>query len=633
MALVKLKFNPGYVKDTTRYAISGGWWDGDNVRFYLGQPQSIGGWVKASTTQFLGSCRMMHEWGTLSNETVLALGTNLKFYLFYGATYYDVTPIRRTVNPLPSSPTQPFSVTNLSNLMIVTDNSHGCVAGDFVTFSGAVGLANITAAQLNTEFQIVSLVDGNSYRVALPVAANATTTGGGSAIIATYQVNSGLDSGTSGGNGWGAGPWGGQYFGNGANTGWGNAANLTASAGQRIGMWSSMNYGEDLVFNQRDGGIYYWDRSSGFTARGVNLTSLSGGTSVPQKATEVTVSAERHVIAFGSDSVDSPGTQDKALIRFSSQETLNDWLPTPTNTAGDLRLVLGSTFVTHVQTTQEILVWSNTALHSMRYVGAPFVYGISVLSSKANIIGPKAKTVLDDTVYWMSRGSFFRYSGRVEMLNCPLLDFIFSDLNYNQSDKIYASTNSLFGEVMWFIPRAGSEEINRCIIYNPAQNIWYYTSVSRTAWMDRVSNAYPQATAGGYLYYHENGYVDGSTSPSSAIVSYIESAPVEIGEGDDVLFVNNIFPDITFRNSTAVVPQVTMSLKTQDMPGSPYLINTTASGAVQRISTVTVEQFTDRIDVRLRGRALVLRVDCNTAGTVWQLGVPRLDGRKDGARA
>lgn len=630
MALMKLNFKPGFYRDVTRYSATGGWWDGDNVRFRLGQPQSIGGWVRAPGGPYLGSARLMHEWGTLSGDTILAVGTHLKFYLYYGAAFYDITPIRETTSPALNNP---FSVTNGSNIMTVADASHGATVNDFVTFSGATAFANLTTAQLNREYEITQIVDGNTYRVTLPVSATSTVSGaGGASVVASYQVNTGLDTGTSGGTGWGAGPWGGNYLGSGSNTGWGVPANVSLTVSQQIGMWSATNYGEDLVFCQRNGSIYYWDKTAGYTARGVTLSSLPGATSVPQRATEVTVSSERHVIAFGADPFDAPGTQDKALIRFSSQESAVEWLPAPTNTAGDLRLILGSTFVTHIQTTQEILVWSNTALHSVRYVGAPFVYGISVLSSKATIIGPKAKTVLDDTVYWMSKGAFFRYSGRVEMLPCPILDYVFNNINYNQSDKIYASTNSLFGEVMWFIPSADSQENSMCVTYNANENIWYYTMMSRTAWMDRVSSPYPQATTNGYIYLHENGYDDGTTAPASPIVSYIESAPVEIGSGDKIYFTSMIIPDITFNGSTAVDPHVTLSIKPQDSPGGPVVPMTTSGGNVQRISSATIEQFTDKVYVRLRGRGLSLRVDCNTLGTSWQLGTPLLEGRPDGTR-
>jgi hypothetical protein len=265
---MKLNFKPGFYRDVTRYSATGGWWDGDNIRFHFGQPQSIGGWVKAPGGPFLGSCRFMHEWGALTGDTIVGVGTHLKFYLYYGGAFYDVTPIRKTVNPLSSTPSQPFSVTNLSNKLTVRDNSHGATVNDFVTFSGAVAIANITAAQLNTEFQITEIVDGNNYRVTLPVSANATVTaGGGTAIVATYQVNTGLDTGTSGGSGWGAGPWGGNYLGGGTNTGWGIPANTSVSVSQQIGMWSGSNYGEDLVYNQRNGSIYYWDKTAGYSAR------------------------------------------------------------------------------------------------------------------------------------------------------------------------------------------------------------------------------------------------------------------------------------------------------------------------------------------------------------------------------
>lgn len=630
MTLMKLQFKAGYYRDSTRYTTMGAWWDGDYVRFCLGQPESIGGWVKAISTQFLGSCRLMHEWGALNSDTIIAMGTHLKFYLNFGGAYYDITPIRKTTNPMTNNP---FAVTNGNPIMTVTDNSHGAGPGDYVTFSGASTFAGLSSAALNKEFSITQVLSGNSYTVTLSETPNANISGGGAAVVAAYQVNTGLDTSTSSGTGWGAGPWGGAYLGAGTDTGWGQAANLSVSANQRIGMWSAMNYGEDLIFNQRDGSLFYWDWTTGYNARGVYLTAQTGATSVPQVATEVTVSAERHVIAFGADPFDNPGVQDRALIRFSSQESSVDWLPTNLNTAGDLRLILGSTFVTHIQTSQEILVWSNTSLHSMRYVGAPFYYGISVLASKATVIGPKAKAVMDDAVYWMAKGAFYRYAGRVEMLPCPILDNVFDNINPSQAEKIYCATNSLYGEVMWFIPEEGEQEVSRCVIYNTIQNIWYYNTMSRTCWMDRVSSAYPQATSGGYLYFHENGATDGSTTPASAITSYLESAPVELGDGEKIIFANRFIPDISFRESeSAGNPSVTVTLIPQNYPGSAYLTPDTAGGTVTRTSTVTVEQFTEKIDVRLRGRSIAMRIDSSTAGVRWHLGTPRLDGKPDGGR-
>jgi hypothetical protein len=632
MPLMKLQFKPGYYRDATRYTATGGWWDGDNVRFRTGQPEMIGGWVKAISDDFLGSCRYLFEWDSLTGDTILALGTHLKFYLAFGGAYYDITPIRKTVNPMSNNPFASNTTTNSGGFttLVVTDNNHGAGQGDYVTFSGATTFNSIPAASINAEQEITEIIDGNSYRIVVSGTASGTSSGGGAAVVANYQVNVGADT-SVGGTGWGAGPWGGNYLGAATDTGWGEAATLTTAGGQ-IGMWSGTNFGENLIFCQRNGGLYIWDWSNGYTARGQLLTAQAGASTVPEVATEVSVSAERHVIAFGCDPYTDPGVQDKSLIRWSDKESAVDWLPTNENSAGDLRLVIGSTFVTQVQTSQEILVWSNSALHSMRYVGDPFIYGISVVSSKATIIGPKAKAVYDDAVYWMGRGSFYRYAGRVETIPCPILDYVFDNLNPDQTAKIYCSTNSLYNEVQWFIPSASATENDTCIVYNVVENVWYYNSMSRTAWMDRVSVPFPQATSAGYLYLHENGIADGSTTPASVITSYVESAPIELGEGDKLMFVNRLIPDVSFRDSTATNAAIEMTLIPQNYPGSALGSATNPDGVITRGVTVTIEEFTERLDIRLRGRSVSMRIDSSMAGTHWHLGVTRVDGKPDGSR-
>lgn len=627
MPLMKLQFKPGYYRDATRYTAMGAWWDGDNVRFRTGQPEMIGGWTKVISDDFLGSCRYMFEWDSLTGDTVLALGTHLKFYLAFGGAYYDITPIRRTVSPMTNNP---FTVVINVAEMTVTDNNHGAGQGDYVTFSGATTFGGVSIGALNTEFAITEIINGNSYKVALSETPSSSVSGGGAVVVARYQVNVGADT-SVGGTGWGAGPWGGNYLGAGANTGWGAAATLTTAGGQ-IGMWSGSNFGEDLIFCQRNGGLYLWDWSNGYTARGEFISAQAGASTVPVISTEVAVSAQRHVIAFGCDPYDNPGVQDKSLIRWSDKESSVDWLPTNVNSAGDLRLIIGSTFVTQAQTSQEILVWSNSALHSMRYVGDPFIYGITVVSPKATIIGPKAKAVYDDAVYWMGRGSFYRYAGRVETIPCPILDYVFDDLNSNQAEKIYCSTNSLFNEVQWFIPSANANENDKCIVYNVAENAWYYNSMSRTAWMDRVSVAFPQATSAGYLYLHESGISDGSTAPAAVIESYVESAPIELGEGDKMMFVNRLIPDISFRDSTVMNASIEMTLIPQNYPGSALGSATNPDGTVARGVTVTIEEFTEKLDIRLRGRSMSMRIDSTMAGTHWHLGVTRVDGKPDGGR-
>jgi hypothetical protein len=711
MPLTKLQFKPGIISDITSYSNEGGFVDGDKVRFRFGFPEKFGGWSKYTTSTYEGTARRLHNWVSLDGSDFLGLGTELKYYIEEGQTFNDITPIRNTT----SAGDVTFAATNGSATIAVTDPAHGANENDFVTFSGAASLGgNITATVLNAEYKIVSLISSNSYTITATATANGSDTGnGGSSVVGTYQLNTGLNT-TVGGTGWGAGQWSGTTSGalstqlnealdnsetavdvddeTGMNTandvilvdnelmlvsattddntmtvarghsgtaaathadntlvrlavgnvlatddfvGWGSAASITVP-GAQIRLWSHDNFGEDLILNPRDGGLFYWDRTNGLGTRAVELSTTSGTkTSVPQIAKQVLVSdQDRHVIAFGCDgfggsktATQGSGVQDPLLIRFSSQENPIDWFPTATNTAGDLRLGGGSTFVQAVETKQQILCFTNKTLHAMKFIGPPFTFGLQELSKNITIASPSAAIAIEDTVFWMGSDTFYVYAaGQTQQLPCTVKEKVFLDFNFEESSKVHAGVNSEFSEILWFYPTASSTEVDAYVAYNYLEKVWYYGTLARQAWLDRGIRSLPLATGGQYLYNHEVGYDD----DGSAMTSFIESAPMDIGDGEKFLFLKRVIPDITFNGSTSATPDVSFTMKTRDFPGDTF--DQTTSSTTQRTATSPVEQFTEKLDYRLRGRSFSLRVDSTSLGTKYKLGSPRVDIRQDGRR-
>ena len=627
MPLTKLQFRPGLVQDLTSYSNEGGWRDGDKVRFRLGYPEKIGGWSKYSGFTFRGSCRALHNWIALDGANYLGVGTHLKYYVEEGGVYNDITPIRQTT----AAGDVTFSATNGSTTITVTDVNHGAVLGDFVTFSGSTSLGgNITAAILDQEYEVTALVDGNTYEITSSVAANASDTGnGGSSTVGAYQINIGLNS-QVGGTGWGAGSW--SHLG-----GWGAAAPGGLTTTTQIRLWSHDNFGEDLLINPRDSGIYYWDKSAGKSQRAIELSTLTGTpTSVPQICKQVMVSdRDRHVLAFGCDGVGASssdtqgdGTQDPLLIRFSSQEDPLNWWPTATNTAGDLRLGSGSTFVRALETKREILIWTDTALTSMRFIGPPFTFGLQQLASNITIAGPNSAVSTEDYVFWMGLDNFYVYAGQTSQLPCTVKEKVFNDINLEQSDKIYGGVNSEFSEVFWFYPSSGSQQNDRYVVYNYLDKVWYFGTLERTAWIDRGTRPFPLATDNnGYTYNHEFGY----DADGVAMDSYIESSVIDIADGDHFTYIRRVIPDLSFSGSTSIsTPQATFTIKSRDFPGEDF--GNTGSGTTTRTQTTPVQEYTKQLYVRTRGRSFALRVESQSLGSKWRLGSPRVDIRQDGRR-
>jgi hypothetical protein len=575
----------------------------------------MGGWQQISNYSFLGSVRSLLNWITLDGSNLLALGTNLKYYIQEGGQFFDITPIRKTVTLNGA-----FTATNGLSTIVVADVGHGCVNGDFVTFSGAVSLGgNITAAVLNKEYQI-TFIDVDSYKITVAATANGSDTGhGGASISAQYQINTGLDT-EVGGTGWGAGTWG--------RGAWGSAA--TISVGNSLRQWAQDNYGEDLIFNVRNGGVYYWYGAGGNTTRAVTLASLSTDTSTPTLAAQVLVSdRDRHVIAFGPN-MGGGTAQDPLNIRFSDAEDPFTWYPSATNTAGDLRIGSGTKIVRAVETKREIVVFTDIGVYSMQYLGPPYTFGIQQLAANTTINGFNSAIAVDDSVFWMGNSNFYAYTGQTGPIPCPVQSYVFNDFNVAQNEKVYAFLNAQFNEVNWLYPSADSDENNRYVTYNYIDKVWTYGVISRTAWLDDgVSNNQIAAGTDGYLYYHEIGTDDGSTNPPSPLNAYIESTPFDISEGDKFSFVRRIVPDLKFFNSTND-PQASLVLKTQNYNGSNYASG--SSSSVVRTSTVPVDQYTNVSTVRVRGRSLIFRIESNKVGTRWGLGSPRIEIRPDGSR-
>jgi hypothetical protein len=511
--------------------------------------------------------------------------------------------------------------------LTVSDTSHGALDGDFVTFSGAVSLGSqITAAVLNQEYQIQAIIDSSTYLIEArsvavisadptPVFADSGDSGnGGASVVGAYQINTGLDT-TILGTGWGAGTW--------SRGTWGSGSSLLVS-GSQLRIWSHDNFGEDLLYNVRDGGIYYWDNTTGTSDRGVELSSLAGANLTPTIAKQVLVSdRDRHVLAFGCDPENDIGTQDPLLIRFSDQESLTDWGATATNTAGDLRLGSGSQIITAVETRQQILVFTDTSLYAMQYLGPPFTFGVQLISENITMAGPLTAMAVGDQVFWMGLSEFYVYNGSVQRLPCSVRDYVFDDMNLSQMEKVTAGLNTEHSEVWWFYPSAASSENDRYVVYNYMEQVWYYGTLSRTAWLDRGIGQLPiAASPDNYLYNHELGFDDGSTSPASAISAFLSSSPLDLDDGQQFTFVRRLLPDVGFRDSSASVPSVDITTRVRNSTGAGFLATTTS----------TIEASTEQVHLRLRGRQVSVQISSGETGVAWRLGSLRYDLQPDGRR-
>jgi hypothetical protein len=621
MPLKKLTLKAGVNRENTRYTNENGYYVSDKVRFRQGTPEKIGGWTRLSANYFLGVCRSLWNWVTLGGANYLGVGTNLKFYIEYGGTYYDITPLR--VVPAPTINNNPFAGDGTTTVT-VTDTAHGGVTGDFVTFSGATGTY---ASTFNAEYRI-DVITADTYTITTPTVIAAGNYGGAS-VVAAYQINIGQATVVPiigwGAGAWGAGPWG---TGGGAST-------------VPIRLWAQANFGENLVFGFRGGPMYYWDNTTGLSTRGVLVSSLPGASDVPLVQNYLLVSAiNRFVFAFGTNDYGS-STQNQMLLRWSDQEDITMWTPAATNQAGSLLLSHGSKIVTAIQTRQEIVVFSDSALYSLQYQAPPVVWSTQLLGDNISIASQNAVAIASGVIYWMGVDKFYKYDGRLQTLRCDLRKFIFEDINLLQQDQFFASTNEGFNEVWFFYCSANATEIDRYAVYNYLENngegVWYYGSMARTAWLDSGLRNNPMAaTTINNIVYHELGNDDNATDTTLPIASVIETSEFDIDDGDHFGFVWRILPDMTFVGSDTESPQATMTLIPMQNSGSgynsPISLGGNSDATVVRTATVPIEQFTGQVYVRVRGRQMILKIENNQIGCAWQLGSPRIDIKQDGRR-
>ncbi len=630
MPLTKLNFKPGINKEETDYSNEGGWVDGDKIRFRKGRVEKIGGWEKFSPSSIIGSARALHSWISLEGTKYLGIGTTNKYYIEEGGTYNDVTPIRTTTT---NSTT--FAATNGSSTLTVTDNGHGAVNGDFVTFSSAVSLGgNVTAAVLNQEYQIDTVTGTNTYTITAKdtagttVTANASDSGnGGSATDSVYQINSGTEFFVAA-TGWGVGTWGAG--------GWGSSTSL--SAVNQLRLWTHDNFGEDLIINVRGGGIFRWRESDGTSTRAVALSGITGANLVPTVGLQVITSeTDRHLIVLGADPISGSsrtGTVDPMLIAFSDQENALDFEPLTTNTAGSLRLSSGSAIIGGLKSRQEILVWTDTSLYSMNFIGPPLTFAINLINEGAGLLGPKAAVSSPRGVFFMSKKGFYFYNGAVQKLPCSVQDYVFSDLDESQAFKCFAGLNEEFSEVWFFYPSLADNEneISRYVIYNYEENSWSIGSLERYSWLaagvlDKPLAAGEDSTTK-YIYEHEKGF-NNDTGAMDGV--FVESADIDVGDGDNFVFLKRVLPDILFVNDlgTSQNPAINIVVKRRDFSN-------------QTLSTDSTTQITASSkfgSLRSRTRQFVLRFESDDDNTEtdrknykWRLGNTRVEVQPSGRR-
>ena len=615
MPLKKLLLKPGVNRENTRYTTEGGWYESDKIRFRQGTPEKIGGWERISENFFLGVCRSLHQWSTLEGIIYTGVGTNLKFYVENGGAYYDVTPIAET-NVL----TNPFTTLSGQSTVTVTDAGAGnLLVGDFVSFSGASPVGGLT---INGEYEITSVgPTPNTYTINAGSPASSNAVGGGT-VSAAYQINTGAAIAVPQ-VGWGSSTWG-------SGT-WGIGTPSTKS----LRLWSQSNFGEDLIFGPRDGAIYYWDASAGTGVRAVALSSLAGAAGVPTRQNFLLISdVSRFVFAMGCE---ESGIFDAMLIRWSDQEDAINWVNAPTNQAGSLRLSRGSEIITATQSRQEILVWTDTSLYSLQYVGAPIVWSAQLVGENTSVASENAVAYANGVAYWMGVDKFYKYDGRTQTMRCDLRQYVFNNLNPDQYAQVVAGTNEAFNEIWWFYCGESSTAINSYVVYNYAEDVWYYGSLGRTAWVDSgITNNPVAATYSNNLVTHEVGTDNAQDNQVLPIEAFILSSEFDLDDGHNFMYIWRMLPDANFTGSNAANPSLTMTLYPMVNSGSGYNDPTSVGGSnyanITRSATVPIEKFTGQVFVRVRGRQMAIKVSSDAPGVAWQLGSPRLDMRPDGRR-
>lgn len=639
MALIPLQFKPGINRDQTNYSNEGGWWDCDKIRFRSGFPEKIGGWQVRNPEPFLGICRQLWNWATTFQDNFLALGTNKKIYIEVGNQFYDITPIRQSFTTPDTD--NCIETTSGSTTVIVNITLHGASTGDYVTISGVTGdVGGVPDAEVNGNHEI-TVINANSVSFVVDTAATSTVaSGGGTAIEADFEISPG-NAITTAGYGWGTSAWGAIP--------WGLGSTEPVFLPQRD--WWFDNFDNDLVTNIRNGAIYYWVRGTtanpetALNTRVVTLASLATADgfdpdAVPAAAMQVLVSQQdKHLIAFGAVPFGSTDLADfdPLLIRWADQDNPTQWTPTTTNSAGFIRVSRGSKIVRALPTRQEILVWTDTHLYTLQFLGTTDVFALQEYADNISIASPRAVITASNVTFWMGRDKFYIYTGRVETLPCTVRNYVFKDINFTQADQIIAGTNEQWNEVWWFYPSANSDFNNRYVIFNYEEKVWYYGSLCRTAWLDAPLREFPVASCGnlgaqtGFLWDQEVG-VDAGSEP---LVAYIQSSDFDLAtqdgsQGEQFMLTRRLIPDVSFDGSDINNdPQVVVEMNTRRFPGSRQIANPSDAKAVVRTS---VDQFTEQVFIRARARQMAFKISSQDLGVNWQLGTPRLEVRPDGKR-
>jgi hypothetical protein len=621
MAFTKVKIKPGVNRDTTNYANEGGYYESEKVRFLSGYPQKLGGWESDPTVSIKGICRSLFNYITTNSDNILWIGTTNHLYAEVGGNLQDLTPARATFTSPASD--NCFDTTNGSRIVNVNIVGHGVTAtGQFVTFSGVVGpIGGIPQAEFNAEFQVYAIVNADNFQIEMTTAATSTTSNqGGTGITVVFPIIPGNDIDLYG-YGWSAGPW--------SRLGWGTGTVTPLVIGQRD--WWYDNFDNDSVMNIRNGTPYYWAYETTISVRAIPMSTAATnagfvGADVPATVMQLMVSQnDRHLCAFGATPFGG-GNFDPMLIRWAAQGQPLNWTPTATNSAGFYRVSRGSRIVRAIPTRQEILVLTDSSMYSMQFTGTTDVFAFQELADNISIASPRSIVVANNVAYWMGQDKFYMYSGRVETLPCTLRNEVFNNINFEQQAQIICGTNERWNEVWWIYPTGNNTTPDSYVIYNYAEQIWYYGTIERTAWLDSPLRPYPQAINGQYLYNHEVG-IDADGLP---MTSYIVTSDFDIVDGDEFLLIKRMIPDINFQGSTAATPRVLLTVKPRNFPGSNY--NTANQPLVELSSTVPVEQYTEQIFIRARARQMGLKIYSDELGVMWQMGLPRLDGRKDGKR-
>ena len=622
MTLIKVQVAPGIDKQDTEYGAEGRWIDCDNVRFRYGLPEKIGGWSKVSTSALVGAARGIITWFSLDGDQYAITGTNKKLYVYQNQEWYDITPIRESGASITN-----FTTTSGSTSVTVTDATHGAITGDFVTISSVSGTANgITASNLQGEFEIQSVTDTNNYVITAKAAATGT---GASGVTGTaeYQINTNPAFSIQG-YGWGAGTWGLSTWGT-------TRAGLAAPDSVQLdsGKWSLDNWGEDVLCQQLNGSLYYWDTSaSTSTVQRANRTAVSGA---PTSSRFVLVSGtDRHIICFGTETtIGTASTRDDMFIRWSDQEDPATWAPTATNTAGSQRLTDGSKLVTAKRSRGAVLIWSDTALYQMQLIGAPFTFGFQQLGSACGCVGQHAAVESNGRSFWMGIDSFFVFDGSVQKIPCSVEDYVFKDIDQASQKDTFAGLNTEFNEVTWFYCSSGSNVIDRCVTYNYQEKVWSVGSLSRSSWADKGVYGFPYAldynstdtastistitglTAGrSFMYAQENG----NNADGVALASHITSGDFVLPQaGENLMSIKRFIPD--FKNQQGTV-NVELNFKL-------YPASTSVTNGPYNITTSTT-----KIDTRARGRQASLKISSSAIDTTWRYGTYRANVQPDGMR-